>query len=296
MRIGTFGEQGHQWLGALRADSQVVCLDPFLRDRALSGAAALYGVLGDVLESLTRFVDDADDLVPLDGLPVGPPVPRPGKVVVVGANYGSGLATFGGHRPSVPLIHLRPGSCVVGPGTAIRRPAGVGQLDYEGEVAVVIGTGGSRIAVEDAFHHVAGYTVANDITAHDLIGADVARSPMLAQPLRGKGQPTFCPMGPWLVTTDEVPDPQALQVTTTVNGEVRQDSSTADMLFPVAELIADLSRTMHLDPGDVVLTGTPAGVGRDTGRYLSAGDRVQVSVSGLGTLDNYVVEDGDTGA
>jgi 5-carboxymethyl-2-hydroxymuconate isomerase len=185
------------------------------------------------------------------------------------------------------MIFAKYATAVVGPGAQVRwDPRLATQVDYEAELAVVIGRMARRVPRTAALGHVFGYTIANDVTARDLQDRD-------RQYTRSKSLDTFCPMGPLLVTADEVPQPQALRIGTTVNGERLQDGTTADMVFPVDELIAFASRAFTLEPGDVILTGTPAGVGRfrQPPRFLHHGDAVTVEIEGLGSLTNHCVEE-----
>jgi 2-keto-4-pentenoate hydratase/2-oxohepta-3-ene-1,7-dioic acid hydratase in catechol pathway len=186
--------------------------------------------------------------------------------------------------PEAPLLFAKFPTSVVGPGAAIVVPRGSTQVDYEAELGVVIGRRTSDVSTPDALSSVWGYTCVNDVSARDIQFAD-------GQWVRGKSQDTFCPVGPAVVTAEEIEDPQSLEVSCRVNGELRQHASTADMIFGVAELIAYISRGITLEPGDLVATGTPAGVGMSMAPpcYLAAGDVVDVSVSGIGTLRNHVV-------
>lgn len=222
-----------------------------------------------------------DVLAPRLGAPVG----RPGKILAVGLNYLRHIEEVGKPRPDSPMIFAKYPSTVTGPAEPVELdPAVTSELDYEVELAVVIGAPARRVEAADALVHVLGYCVANDVSARD-----VQRSE--SQVSRSKGQDTFCPIGPWITTADEVPDPHQLRITTTVNGQVRQDSTTADLLFDVPHLIAYLSRTMTLETGDVILTGTPSGVGSGLRppAYLEEGDVVRCSIERLGHLKNRVV-------
>ena len=201
----------------------------------------------------------------------------PSKVVAVGRNYAEHAKEMGSEAPSRPIIFIKPSTSVIGPRDAIARPASVEQLDFEGEVAIVIGRLARDVPAARALDVVLGYTCANDVTARDQQRADV-------QFTRGKGYDTFCPLGPWIETDL---DPADLRITTSLNGEQRQDGRTAQMVHPVADIIAFVSAVMTLLPGDVILTGTPAGVGP-----MVAGDEVSVSVEGIGTLTNSVVDRG----
>ena len=217
-------------------------------------------------------------------LRVGAPVARPGAVLCIGQNYAAHAAESGSAPPEHPILFFKHPNTVVGPFDDIVRPDGADALDWEVELGVVIGTAAWHVAEEDALAHVAGYLVGNDVSERTW-----QRSESGGQWSKGKTAPTFCPLGPWLVPADEV-DPTSLHIWSRISGYPRQGSSTADMVFSVAELIADLSRYVRLEPGDVLLTGTPEGVAM-SGRfpYLVAGDVVEVGVDGLGAQRSTVV-------
>jgi 2-keto-4-pentenoate hydratase/2-oxohepta-3-ene-1,7-dioic acid hydratase in catechol pathway len=199
----------------------------------------------------------------------------PSKVVGVGRNYAAHAAELGNEVPTEPLLFLKPSTTVTGPGDAIRLPLQSSQVEHEAELAVVINARGAReVSCERALDSVFGYTVANDVTARDLQKKD-------PQWTRAKGFDSFCPIGPWI---DTAVDPADLRVTAEVDGELRQDGRTSQFVFDVATLISYISHVMTLLPGDVILTGTPAGVGP-----LAAGQSVTVTVAGLGSLTNPVV-------
>jgi acylpyruvate hydrolase len=240
------------------------------------------------LESLDRY--DAPDLeaagiaVPRQWIRLCAPVPRPGKIVGVARNYAAHGAERGDQKtPEEPVLFLKAPSAVIGPEDEIVVPAAVSQADYEGELAVVIGRRARRVAAEEALACVAGYCVANDVSARDFQG-------VRGQHFLGKSCDSFAPLGPALVTPDEIADPQDLAVRTTLSGEVVQTGHTKDMIFPVAHIIAFASRLMTLDPGDVILTGTPAGVGaaRKPPRWLRDGDVVEIEIEHVGRLANRV--------
>lgn len=204
----------------------------------------------------------------------------PSKVVCVGRNYAAHARELGNDVPSEPLLFLKPPSSVIGSGDAIERPVGMSSLvHHEGELAVVLGACVRHAREDDVMRCVFGYTIANDVTARDVQRKENKFT-------RAKGFDTFCPLGPALVTADALADPQDLTLTVRVDDEVRQEASTRDMIFPVAALLAFISRVMTLEPGDVVLTGTPEGVGP-----LEAGQVVRVTVPGIGTLENPVVDE-----
>ena len=213
---------------------------------------------------------------------------RPGKIIAIGRNYRGHAAEENVPIPEAPIIFTKFTTAVIGPGEAIRRPAFVRELDYEAELAVVIGRLTRRVRAEDALNFVGGYMCLNDVSARDIQHTD-------GQWDRGKSLDTFAPIGPAIVTAEEVPDPGSLPIRCRVNGEVLQDSNTRELIFSIPELIAYCSRMFTLEPGDVISTGTPAGVGftRKPPRFLQPGDQVEVEVEGVGRLVNSVIaEDG----
>ncbi|MEZ6195140.1 MAG: fumarylacetoacetate hydrolase family protein [Planctomycetota bacterium] len=212
------------------------------------------------------------------------PVPRPGKIVAVGLNYRDHAEETGRPVPNRPVLFSKYPSCVVPSGHPIEIPADCERPDYEAELAVVIGRRGRAIRTEDALDHVLGYTMMNDVTARDFQAAD-------GQFQRGKSCDTFAPMGPYIATTETVRDPQRLAIRLRLNGRVMQDANTSGMVFGVRELIAFISRYATLEPGDVIATGTPAGVGvaRTPPVFLADGDHVEVEIESLGVLRNPVV-------
>lgn len=210
---------------------------------------------------------------------IGPPLSGIGKIVGIGLNYRDHAAESGMALPSEPVMFLKPASCIGGPGDPLPYPPGATKLDYEVELAVVIGTTARRVPEAAALAHVAGYAVMNDVSER---AWQIERGGTWD---KGKGGDGFAPFGPWLVTADEVPDPQALRLWCTVNGQARQDGTTADMVFPVATLVSYVSGFMTLYPGDVITTGTPAGVGmgcKPEPRWLRPGDVVEMGIDGLG--------------
>jgi len=218
---------------------------------------------------------------PLDECRILAPL-KPGKILCVGRNYAEHAKELGNAVPEAPLIFIKTPNTVIGDGDAITWPAALSeQVDWEGELAVVIGKRAKHVSAEQALNYVYGYTIANDVSARDL----QTKEPQWA---RAKSLDTFCPLGPVLVTRDEIADPQALTVKTTVSDKVMQDGKTSDMIHPVAALIAYVSEVFPLEPGDVLLTGTPAGVGKGQKppRFLQDGDSVSITIEGIGTLSN----------
>ena len=238
-----------------------------------------------VLAALRRAAGASRPGLDLTEAPLLSPLVRPGKIVAVGRNYPEHAAQEGAPVPSEPLVFAKFSSAIVGPGEAITwDPRLTSAVDFEAELAVVIGRTARRVSRASAIHYSLGYTCLNDVSARDIQFGD-------GQWVRGKSLDTFCPLGPWVVTADEVPDPQRLAISCTVSGERLQDASTADMYFGVAELVHRLSFSFTLEPGDIIATGTPEGVGyfRDPRRSLRDGDTVVVSIESVGTLSNPVV-------
>ena len=239
----------------------------------------------------TLASDSSARALPLAEVRLLAPIPHPRKnIFCVGLNYRDHIAEgefageAGAAHPAFPEFFTKAPTCVVAHLDPVPRHAGVtGQLDYEGELGVVIGRGGKNIPAGRAFEHVFGYTIVNDVTARDLQHSH-------KQWFKGKSLDGSCPLGPVIVTSDEIPDPSRLRLTTTVNGERRQDASLSQMIFGVAEIIAHLSKGMTLEPGDVIATGTPSGVGyaRKPPGLLEVGDEVAVAIDGIGELRNRI--------
>jgi 2-keto-4-pentenoate hydratase/2-oxohepta-3-ene-1,7-dioic acid hydratase in catechol pathway len=212
------------------------------------------------------------------------PIDRPGKIVCLGLNYRDHAAEQGVELPEKPLLFAKWPNTLIGPGEPIVIPPVVGKCDYEAELAVVLGARVRRVSKENALEAVRGYLCANDVTARDLQFGD-------GQWTRGKSVDTFCPIGPRLVPAADVPDPHDLRIRALVNGEALQDSSTRNLVFGIDEIVSFASQTLTFEPGDLILTGTPAGVGifRDPPRLLQPGDEVTIEIEGIGTLTNPVV-------
>lgn len=236
-------------------------------------------------------------LRPLTEVRLRAPIANPRKILALAGNYASHIQEGGGAAPDkshfTPQVFVKPPTTLIGPDDAIRLPGDLcTAVDYEGELAVVIGASCRAVPVEEALEYVAGYVNYNDVSGRHLnVSTQRDEGPRTGffDWLNGKWFDTFGPLGPALVTPDELGDPQSLLLQTRVNGEVRQRASTGDMIFSVAETIAWISRFLTLEPGDVIATGTPAGVGSATGTYLRPGDVVEVEIGGLGILRNPVV-------
>ncbi|MBN1866348.1 fumarylacetoacetate hydrolase family protein [Candidatus Sumerlaeota bacterium] len=282
-----------------------------LTDRGLADAAVCWNLYalkkgsetpefpGSPLELLRRGTEAIDYLrdavawveresperfLPADRVRLLPPIADPPKILCIGQNYRDHCEEQGVPVPKSPVIFAKFRTALSGPGDPIVLPRISEKVDYEAELGVAIARGGRHIPSSEALEHVGGYLNFNDVSARDLQFGD-------GQWVRGKSCDTFAPMGPWLVTRDEIPDPQNLSICCRVNGEALQQSNTNQMVFSVAELIAFVSQTITLETGDVIATGTPPGVGvfRKPPRLLKPGDRVEVEIEGLGTLVNPVV-------
>jgi 2-keto-4-pentenoate hydratase/2-oxohepta-3-ene-1,7-dioic acid hydratase in catechol pathway len=265
---------GDRWLAA----TEILPDGPATMAELIAGGAAVVDALRDRIAATSI----AERGRPLDGIDLLAPLPRPGKIVAIGRNYREHAAEEGVEPPGAPLIFAKWPSSVVGPGAEVCWDPGLSdQVDYEAELAVVIGRTARRVAVDDALDHVLGYTCLNDVSARDIQFGD-------GQWVRGKSLDTFCPMGPALVTSDEIRDPQDLRISCTVGDERVQDARTSAMYFGVAEIISYCSMSFTLDPGDVIATGTPGGVGvfRDPPRFLADGDRMAVEIERIGRLEN----------
>jgi 5-carboxymethyl-2-hydroxymuconate isomerase len=251
------------------------------------GGGGMLPVAADRIQDVIagRGIEPVGSTIPVTDARLLAPV-TPGKVIAVGQNYLDHIREQGVEPPGMPVLFPKFPSSVIGPGEEIRWTAGLTeQVDYEAELAVVIGRRATRVGVETAMEHVFGYTAANDVSARDLQFGD-------GQWTRGKGLDRFLPLGPVVVEAGEVPDPGDLAIRCRVNGALVQDGTTRDMVFSVAEIIAFVSEGITLEPGDVLLTGTPNGVGyfREPQLFLSPGDTVEVEVGDFGVLSNPVGE------
>ena len=280
MKLVTFGESGQERIGAV-VGGEIVDLRS--ADESLSGTV-LAVLEEDALGAVSRAVESgAGTRSALGSVTLASPIPRPSKIVCVGLNYLDHATEQNTPLPEHPLLFSKATSSIVGPYDDVVLPDESEEVDYEVELAVVIGKKATAVSEEDAYDYIAGYTVANDVSARDI----QFRQQQFHQ---GKSYDTFCPMGPWLVTKDEIPDPNVLSVKLTLNGEVLQDSNTDNLIFNVPTLVSRISHAMTLFPGDVISTGTPAGVGvfRDPKILLKVGDYMETYVAGIGTLKNHV--------
>ena len=298
MKLLTYRSGGHEEVGALTEGGKILPLSAAAggapshgRHRPLQSRRTMLDVIAageaaltEVRAALGRADDFAPHLVDAASVEVLAPVTRPPKIVAVGLNYMDHCREANSEPPERPLLFAKYPSSVTGHNAPIEwREGDTGQVDYEAELAVVIGKRAKAVGAADAFEFIFGYTALNDVSARDLQFAD-------GQWVRGKSLDTFCPMGPHLVTRDEVPDPQSLRIVCRVNGEALQDSNTSEMIFGIPALIEYITRSVTLEPGDVIATGTPSGVGfsRKPPVYLKHGDEVEVYIEGIGSLVNRV--------
>ncbi|WP_432826720.1 fumarylacetoacetate hydrolase family protein [Dactylosporangium sp. CA-092794] len=299
MKIVTFGPVRAEQPGILADEHTIVPLAPLLIEAGYTDLPtnALLALLPQLRPELDKRVDAARITVSADSVRLGPPVPKPPKIIVAGGNYQSHVDEAAGRKnapsPSEPLLIFKPSNTVIGPTDPLVRPAQTEQLDYETEIAVVIGRGGFRIPRESAYDHIAGYMIGNDVTARDMAFKDMALHPMFSQITRAKGIPTGAPTGPWLVTKDEIPDPHDLELNCWVNGELRQHGNSNEMIVDIPGLIEDFSKVLELEPGDIILTGTTTGCGafQNPPSFLFEGDEVRMEITGLGTMRTPIVDE-----
>ncbi len=279
MKLLRYGPKGAEKPGILASDDSVRDLSGVVDD--ISG-----DTLGDVVLEKLRALDLAS-LPLVDGNPrIGPCVGNVGKFICIGLNYADHAAESGMELPAEPVIFFKATSAIAGPDDTVEIPRGSVKTDWEVELGVVIGKEAKYVSEAEAIDHVAGYCVVNDLSERDF---QLHRS---GQWVKGKSADTFGPIGPWLVTRDEVPDPQNLPMYLEVNGHRYQDGSTKTMHFGVATVISHLSQFMSLQPGDVISTGTPPGVGmgQNPQTYLNPGDKMELGIKGLGSQRQNVIQ------
>jgi len=287
MRLATFTASGATRIGVVTDDGLV--------DLALAAPelpremTALLAAGPGALQRAAAAAAQAQTRLALDTVTLGPPILRPPKFLAIGLNYADHVAESGAQVPKFPTVFNKQSTCVTGPHAPIHLPRASSSVDYEGELGFVIGRRCRHVPKARAAEVIAGYLVVNDVSARDW----QLRVPTWTM---GKSFDTHGPIGPWLTTGDEVGDPHGLRIRTWVNGELRQDSNTKQLIFDCFALVEHLSTGFTLEPGDVVATGTPGGVGiaSKPPRLLAAGDRVRVEIEGLGALDNPVVPEPDT--
>lgn len=282
MKLVSFLDGQRLGYGALKADG-IVDLSARLGGEAPTIRDCIATSLGKAASAVARLSPD----LALADVRLLPPVPRPEKIICIGVNYADHASEMGRTAPPFPTVFTRFPDTLIGPGSDLVLPRNSSQFDYEGELAVVIGRPARHVRAADAMAHVAGYACFQDASVRDFQRHTSQFAP-------GKNFPATGGFGPWLVTADEVRDPHALRLVTRVNGEIRQDGNTADMIFRIPALIAYLSSFTTLNPGDVIATGTPAGVaaGRTPPPWLKAGDDVEVEIEQIGLLRLHVSAEG----
>ena len=279
MKLASFKRDGWPGFGAV-VDGGVIDLTG-----KIGGASTLKELLeAQAIDKAREYCMRARPDFALAQCSLLPVIPNPNKIICIGVNYAEHAAEAGVAQTRVPVLFAKFRNSLIGPSSPILLPRVSREIDYEGELAVVIGRRCKEVAVRDALDYVAGYSVFNDVSARDL-------QMQTSQWVAGKALDTFAPMGPGIVPASEIPDPQTLQLRTRVNGTTLQDANTAQMIFPVAELIAFISSIMTLEPGDIIATGTPSGVGfkRTPPVYLKAGDTVEVEIERVGRIRNPVL-------
>ena len=281
MKLIRFGEEGYEEPGVLLEDGRRIDASGEFRD--YDEAFFAMGGIESIAEWVAGGCEGGMEIPASTRL--GPPVARPSKIVCVGQNYREHALEMGGEIPTEPVLFMKASSAWSGPQDDVLIPRGAKKLDYEVELAMVIGKTASDVTKKDALSHVAGYSVFCDFSERAF------QKDHGGQWTKGKSADTFAPMGPCLVTADEISDPQELRLWTKVNGEIRQNSWTKDMLFGVSEVVSYISRFMTLLPGDVIATGTPSGVamGMNPPRYLQPGDLVECGIEQLGQLTHRVI-------
>jgi 2-keto-4-pentenoate hydratase/2-oxohepta-3-ene-1,7-dioic acid hydratase in catechol pathway len=281
MKLVTFTHNNETRIGAVVDDvvvdsNGVAGIPPSMIEFLAAGPPAL--------EALQHLVESGASRLALNKVKLMAPVPRPGKYLAISLNYADHIAETGKDKPEYPSFFTKQSTCVIGHGDAIQRPKVSDKLDYEGELAFVIGKRCRHVTVENAHQVIAGFTIANDVSVRDF----QMRSPTL---MLGKSFDTAGPLGPWLVTADEIKDPHNLDIKTWVDDDLRQNSNTRQMIFNCYEMVAYLSQAMTLEPGDVISTGTPSGVGvkMQPRGYLKPGQTVRIEIEAIGTLINPVI-------
>ena len=284
MKLVTFSHSGSTRIGVLEGE-EVVDLA-----RAIPALPTeIRGFLAAGQEAWDAARRATGPRLPLGEVVLEAPVPRPPKILGVGLNYAAHVAETGRETPKIPLIFNKQSTAVIGPGAPIHRPRVSEMLDYEGELACVIARRCRHVPKERAHEVVAGYTVANDVSVRDW----QRRAPTMTM---GKSFDTHCPLGPAIVTADEIGGPSGLGLRTYVNGELRQDSNTSELIFDCFDLIEHLTTAFTLEPGDVISTGTPSGVAGAMAppKWLRAGDVVRIEIEGIGVLENPVIDEPDS--
>ena len=295
VKLGSFGDRGGE-RPALIVDGAVLPIDWIMEDngRPAIGTIELLSGLRTFKPLLEAAIPTARRL-PLAGVRLGPAIPAPRNILAVGFNYRMHGDKIVDTMPNHPILFMKPTSAITGPYDDIVKPGDTRQLDYELELAVVIGREAYGVTAKQAIDHIAGYAAANDISARDISLGESHIHPLFLQMTRGKGAPGFCPLGPWMVTPDELPSIPSLTMKLWVNDELRQNDHCSSMIVGVADMISSLSASIRLLPGDIILTGTPGGCAfqmREP-RFLEPGDTVRGTIDGLGEMRNRIVDPTD---
>lgn len=286
MKLVTFTLTGQSRLGVLCSDGSIA--DVSRADSGIPEDILEFLAGGETMLQRTASVVagiGAEYLLDTQTAHIGPPIPHPDKILCIGINYKDHIEETNSETPEYPVVFSKYSNTIIGPGDAIHLPAISKMVDYEAEFAVVMGRTARNVAKEDALDYVGGYTILNDVSARDF-------QKRTSQWTIGKSFDTFAPIGPVLVTADEIPDPHNLDIKLRLNGEEMQSSNTKQLLFTVNDLIEDITSAITLQPGDIISTGTPGGVGmaREPQVLLKPGDRVEVEVEGIGILANPIIQ------
>ncbi len=286
MKLITFSAQGQQRLGVLLEDGKIgdVCrADSQIPEDIIEFLAAGEAMHSRVAQTAAGIA--SEHVLDMEAVRVGPPVPHPDKILCIGINYKDHIEETNSETPEHPVVFSKHSNTIIGPDDPIHLPTISKAVDYEAEFAVVMGRTARNVSQSEALDYVGGYTALNDVSARDF-------QHRTSQWVMGKSFDTFAPIGPVLVTADDIPDPHTLDIVLRLNGEEMQSSNTRQLLFNVNDLIADISSVMTLEPGDIISTGTPGGVGfaRDPQVLLKPGDMVEIEIQGIGILRNPVIQ------
>jgi len=298
MKIVRFKKDGKEHLGIMK-DNQILSLtvlSPFIKcsipqtlEELISFSPTVINRIEEHLKNLGKDYKEAATYK-VENVEILAPLTSPPKIICLGLNYYDHAAEQNAKIPDEPIIFMKPRTAITGPNKPIVKPNIVKKLDYEAELAIVIGKKGKNIPVEKAKEHIFGYTILNDVSARDIQFKD-------RQWTRGKSFDTFAPIGPCITTANQIVNPNNLRIRTWVNNELRQDSSTKNMVFNVYEIVHHLSKVMTLEPADIIATGTPAGVGvfmKPEPKFLKPSDKITIEIEGIGKLENFVIEEGLT--